>query len=173
MNNTHFALLDSPRGEMLAQTDGDALVGLWFAGQPLAPAFDSSSLVDANSHPDYRALQSELDEYFAGKREKFTVNYELRGTDFQKSVWAALEEIPYGSAMTYGEIAAELNNAKASRAVGSAVGKNPVSIIVPCHRVLPASGGVGNYGGGVPNKNALLTLEGVVQDGKVVKGDTE
>lgn len=138
------------------------LVGLWFAGQPLAPS-ESCIFDDASAVPLWVQLQSELDEYFAGEREVFTVEYELRGTQWQKSVWSELERIPAGQTVTYGDIAAALRNEGASRAVGTAVGKNPISIIVPCHRVLPASGGIGNYGGGVENKAALLTLEGAVE----------
>ncbi|WP_312099554.1 methylated-DNA--[protein]-cysteine S-methyltransferase [Corynebacterium dentalis] len=162
MNNTHLALLNFPRGKMIAERDGDVLVGLWFAGQPLAPS-ESSFFDDATSVPLWVQLQSELDEYFAGEREVFTVAYELRGTQWQKSVWSELEKIPAGQTVTYGEIAAALHNEGASRAVGTAVGRNPVSIIVPCHRVLPTSGGIGNYGGGVENKAALLMLEGAVE----------
>ncbi|MDR6277278.1 methylated-DNA--[protein]-cysteine S-methyltransferase [Corynebacterium suicordis] len=161
MNNTHFALLESPRGQMLAAREGDALVGLWFASQPAAPSYDSSLLDDANSTPIFRETQSQLNEYFAGKRQEFNLRYELRGTQWQKSVWAELEKIGFGESKSYGEIAQELGRKGAARAVGNAVGKNPVCIVVPCHRVLPAGGGLGGYNGGVENKKALLKVEGI------------
>lgn len=109
MNNTHLALLNSPRGKMIAERDGDVLVGLWFAGQPLAPS-ESCIFDDASAVPLWVQLQSELDEYFAGEREVFTVEYELRGTQWQKSVWSELERIPAGQTVTYGDIAAALRN---------------------------------------------------------------
>ena len=104
-------------------------------------------------------LTEQLDEYFSGKRKKFDVKMELSGTPFQKTVWTALLSVPYGHVTTYGEIAGRIKKHSAARAVGTAVGSNPVAIIVPCHRIIPASGGIGNYGGGRDRKSYLLERE--------------
>ena len=103
----------------------------------------------------------ELDEYFAGKRRKFTVPLDLRGTPFQLQVWATLRKIPFGKAVSYGEEASMLGKPKAARAVGSANGRNPIPIIVPCHRVVAGDGSLGGYSAGLPMKRKLLALEGV------------
>ena len=101
----------------------------------------------------------ELQEYFAGRRRDFSVPLDMDGTDFQKKVWQALSEIPYGEVRSYGQIARRVGNPKASRAVGTANGANPVAIIVPCHRVIAGDGSLGGFGGGLANKTYLLTLE--------------
>lgn len=162
MNNTHFALFPSPCGDILAVRDGDVLVGLWFHGQSHAPTPPSSLVDDANSHPIFASLKEQLDEYFAGKRERFDVPYELRGTPWQQIVWAELEKIPYGKSVTYGQVASAVGKPGAAQAVGNAVGRNPISIVVPCHRVFPASGGIGGYGGGVERKTVLAKAEGLI-----------
>jgi len=102
---------------------------------------------------------SELDDYFAGKLFRFTVPLDLRGTPFQHQVWQLLQNIPYGETVSYGELARSLGRANAARAVGGAVGSNPISIIVPCHRVIGANGNLTGYGGGLSRKRALLDLE--------------
>jgi O-6-methylguanine DNA methyltransferase len=105
------------------------------------------------------ALARELDAYFAGKLRQFTVPLDLRGTAFQLRVWQLLCEIPYGETRSYGQIAQALGNPKATRAVGQANGRNPIAIIVPCHRVIGSDGGLTGYGGGLHRKRALLDLE--------------
>lgn len=104
---------------------------------------------------------SELGEYFAGERERFNVALDLRGTDFQRKVWRELLKIPFGSTEAYADIARRIRNPRAVRAVGSANGKNPLCIIVPCHRVIASNGGIGGYSGGLAVKRYLLELEGV------------
>jgi O-6-methylguanine DNA methyltransferase len=104
-------------------------------------------------------ILEQLHEYLRGTRREFTIPLDLRGTAFQRSVWDALARIPYGATTTYGAIAAEIGAAKASRAVGQAVGANPAPIVLPCHRVLGASGALVGYGGGLPLKERLLMLE--------------
>jgi methylated-DNA-[protein]-cysteine S-methyltransferase len=104
-------------------------------------------------------LAREFDAYFAGKLRKFTVPLDLRGTAFQLRVWQLLCEIPYGETRSYGQIAQAMGNPKATRAVGQANGSNPISIIVPCHRVIGSDGGLTGYGGGLHRKRALLDLE--------------
>jgi len=105
------------------------------------------------------ALARELDAYFAGRLRQFTVPLDLRGTDFQLRVWERLCDIPYGETRSYGEVAQAVGKPKAVRAVGQANGRNPVSIIVPCHRVIGSDGGLTGYGGGLQRKKALLDLE--------------
>lgn len=114
-------------------------------------------------------LELQLDEYFAGDRDRFTLEVQLSGTEFQRSVWARLLKIPYGSVMTYGEIAQKIGRKDAARAVGNAVAQNPIPILVPCHRVVPANGSVGSYalrtfadGSGSSSKRRLLELEGAI-----------
>jgi methylated-DNA-[protein]-cysteine S-methyltransferase len=105
------------------------------------------------------AVARELDAYFAGKLRRFTVPLDLRGTPFQRRVWELLCDIPYGETRSYGEVAQAVGNPKARRAVGQAIGRNPVAIVVPCHRVIGSDGGLTGYGGGLPRKRALLDLE--------------
>ncbi len=106
-----------------------------------------------------RAAITELDAYFAGYLQRFTVSVDLRGTDFQRLVWEILLDIPYGKTLSYGQVACAAGQCNGPRAVGQAIGRNPVSIIVPCHRVIGSNGGLTGYGGGLPRKRALLKLE--------------
>jgi methylated-DNA-[protein]-cysteine S-methyltransferase len=101
----------------------------------------------------------QLSEYFAGGRKEFELPLAPEGTDFQRAVWQRLREIPYGQTISYGELARRVGNPKASRAVGSANGANPIPIVIPCHRVISADGKLGGFGGGLPVKKALLALE--------------
>lgn len=111
-----------------------------------------------------RTTVAQLDEYFAGKRREFSVPLDVDGTAFQKRVWAELAKIPYGQTVSYSDIARGIRNAKAVRAVGTANGRNPVSIIVPCHRVIQHNGTLGGYGGGLPIKVKLLGIEGCLPE---------
>jgi len=108
----------------------------------------------------FAAVRTQLDEYFAGTRTAFDVPLRLEGTGFQRAVWAQLCAIPYGTTISYGELARRVGNPKASRAVGLANGRNPIAVIVPCHRVIAGDGSLGGYGGGLDRKTALLDLEG-------------
>ena len=116
---------------------------------------------EAKAERNVALAASELAEYFAGKRRKFTVPLDLHGTPFQLQVWQTLRRIPFGKAVSYGEEARMLGKPKAARAVGSANGRNPVPIIVPCHRVVAGDGSLGGYSAGLPMKRKLLALEGV------------
>lgn len=109
--------------------------------------------------PVLEQAKKELTEYFAGTRKTFSVPLNPRGTDFQRAVWAALREIPYGETRSYGQIAAQVGNPKAGRAVGMANNRNPIAIIVPCHRVIGADGSLTGYAGGLNVKQELLALE--------------
>ncbi|HBT48004.1 MAG TPA: [Fe-S]-binding protein [Peptococcaceae bacterium] len=104
----------------------------------------------------------QLEEYFSGRRRTFEVTLDLRGTPFQLRVWKTLRAIPYGTTLSYGEVARSIGKPKAARAVGRAVGSNPVGIIVPCHRVIETGGGLGGFGGGLEIKEKLLRLEGAL-----------
>ncbi len=130
--------------------------GAGFAGW-LRRAFPDAERVD--SLPALQRLEGELSDYFAGKLERFEVELDLRGTEFQRGVWDALRGIPYGETRTYGDIAAQVGNPKAYRAVGLANGSNPVPLVVPCHRVVAAGGKLGGFGGGLDTKRKLLALE--------------
>jgi O-6-methylguanine DNA methyltransferase len=107
-----------------------------------------------------------LERYFKGKKAEYTEPFDLRGTDFQKKVWQAIYKIPYGRLTSYGELAKAIKKPKASRAVGNAVGLNPITIIIPCHRVVWNNGGIGGFGGGLNRKRFLLNVEGILTSAK-------
>lgn len=121
---------------------------------------DGIKIQDGDSHNE--KVVTELDAYFAGNLHQFSVTLDLRGTDFQSKVWKFLLNIPYGETRSYGQIAGALGQPTASRAIGRAVGINPISIIVPCHRVIGANGALVGYGGGLYRKRTLLDLEASV-----------
>jgi len=148
--------IDSPIGELLLKGDGQALTGLYMSGGRFAPSISDQWERDDDAFDDARA---QLAAYFAGELTAFDVPLAAAGTAFQRSVWRALEEIPYGTTQSYGQLAARVGNVRACRAVGLANGRNPISIIVPCHRVIGASGTLTGYGGGLERKRQLLDLE--------------
>lgn len=149
-------VIDSPYGLLtLVATDG-VLAGLYMTGQRHRPPEETFGVPEAS--PFGEAVE-QLDAYFAGALREFDLPLHLAGTPFQRSVWAELRRIPYGETRTYGELAQNLGKPGASRAVGLANGKNPVGIIVPCHRVIGASGGLTGYGGGLDRKQRLLAFE--------------
>ncbi len=146
---------DSPIGRLVLESDGDVLVGIWLPGGTRHGRRDAGDVP-----PLLKETATQLDEYFAGERTDFDVPMELDGTDFQREVWAELARIPYGTTISYGDLARRVGRPNGPRAVGQANGRNPIPIIVPCHRVL-ARNGIGGYGGGLPMKRALLAVEGV------------
>ena len=149
---------DSPWGPMTLVAHDDALVWVCFDGQKHAPDFSQWPV--STGHPILRMAADELRQYFAGERSQFDVPVDLnRGTPFQQSVWTALLSISFGATVSYGTISQSLGKARAVRAVGGAVGRNPISIIVPCHRVVASNGALTGYAGGLPRKVALLHLE--------------
>ena len=151
----------SPLGPMVLAATPRGLAGAWFEGQRHEP--DHSAWPAAPDHPTLRAAAAQLAEYFAGQRQHFDLPLDISGgTAFQQAVWRALTQIAPGSTTRYGALAAQLGQPTAVRAVGAAVGRNPVSVIVPCHRVLGADGSLTGYAGGLPRKQALLALEGAV-----------
>jgi methylated-DNA-[protein]-cysteine S-methyltransferase len=141
----------SPVGWLEITTTDDAVTALRMTSKPNNPTHSSHKVI----------LQccKELDEYFAGKRRHFDVKVYLKGTDFQSEIWKKLQEIPYGKTISYSALAQAAGHSKACRAAGSANGKNPVAIIVPCHRVIAADGSLGGYAYGLNMKKALLDLE--------------
>jgi methylated-DNA-[protein]-cysteine S-methyltransferase len=145
----------SPVGELLLVGDGDAVRGLYFPDHKPAPRLGATTTDDAAFADAVR----QLDEWFSGERTEFELDIQFEGTDFQRAVWAALREIPYGETVTYGELATAAGRPGAARAIGHAVARNPLSIIVPCHRVVGSSGTLTGYAGGVDRKRELLDLE--------------
>jgi methylated-DNA-[protein]-cysteine S-methyltransferase len=153
-----FTRIASPVGTLkLVATETSLVAVVWrdegAAGVQIHEARES------HSHPVLNATRDQLEAYFAGERRAFDLPLELRGTDFQRRAWAALQTIPFGETRTYGDMARLIGRPTAVRAVGAANGRNPISIIVPCHRVIGASGGLTGFGGGLPNKAKLLEHE--------------
>lgn len=148
--------ITSPIGRLLLVGDERTLRGLYMLDGPRPPALDPGWTEDAGP---FAAVTTQLHEYFAGERTDFDVDVELVGTPFQRRVWSALRRIPYGQTISYGELALRIDQPSAVRAVGLANGRNPVSVIVPCHRVIGANGTLTGYGGGVERKRLLLDLE--------------
>jgi methylated-DNA-[protein]-cysteine S-methyltransferase len=153
--------IKTPLGAMVLAASEDGLAGLWFEDQQHLPDF--VTWPEVRKHPILDQARAEIDDYFRGKCKHFvTPRAAAWGTTFQQSVWESLMAIPYGGTTTYGEIARQLNNPDAVRAVGGAVGRNPWSVMTPCHRVVGASGDLTGYAGGLERKVELLRLEGVL-----------
>lgn len=153
-------VIPSPLGDIVLRVEDDWLTGLFFVGQKYFPQRISPMQIQGGTPPLVRQAQHQVNEFFSGERRVFTVPLGLRGTSFQRQVWKELAAIPYGTLTSYGEIAKRLGLATHhARAVGSAVGHNPVSVIVPCHRVVSMSGDLTGYAGGIDRKAALLALE--------------
>jgi methylated-DNA-[protein]-cysteine S-methyltransferase len=163
MNSTaelpHFrTTLDSPVGTLSLVATDRALVALVWRREGHRHVPFENALDDPN-HRVLRETARQLREYFAGQRREFELELDFRGTDFQRRVWAALIAIPYGETRTYGQIAEQIGNPTAVRAVGAANGRNPIAIIAPCHRVIGMSGDLTGFGGGLDAKAFLLSLE--------------
>lgn len=154
--STILTFMDSPIGELTLTTDGESLTGIHMNEQRHSPKIPATYRRDdvALAH-----VVEQLNAYFAGELTDFELPMTMRGTEFQRRVWAALCEIPYGETISYGELARWVGNPKASRAVGLANGRNPVAIVVPCHRVIGADGSLTGYGGGLERKVWLLEHE--------------
>lgn len=146
-----YDTIDSPIGALLVAGDGDALTAVHMDGSP-GPGWrrDRTALREATS---------QLRAYFAGELREFDLPLAPHGTPFQQAVWAALREIPYGHTISYAELAAAVGRPRSARAVGAANGRNPIAVVVPCHRVIGASGALTGYGGGLDRKRLLLDLE--------------
>ena len=146
--------ISSPIGPLVLLGDGDALTSVYY---PRHPGRHETDVRDEAA--PFSAVVNQLEEYFAGERTAFDLPLAPQGTDFQRACWAALQQIGYGETRSYGEIAASLGQPGAARAVGLANNRNPISIIVPCHRVIGADGSLTGYGGGIEAKRYLLDLE--------------
>lgn len=155
---TYYKIIDSPIGRLTLQAVNEGLSGLWMEVATTQP----KSLGEQNAnHPILQQAEDELARYFAHKLTRFNVPIAAKGTDFQKKVWQQLTQIGFGETRSYQDIANAINNPKAMRAVGLANGKNPISIIVPCHRVIGKNGKLTGYAGGVDRKQWLLKHEGI------------
>jgi len=151
-----FTYYKSPLGKLTIQANDIGLSGAWFEAETTQP--DDLGNKDDN-HPLLKQAVSEFSEYFSGKRQSFTVPIATKGTQFQQKVWQALQAIPFATTCCYQDLANAINNPKAVRAVGMANGKNPLSIIIPCHRVIGKNGSLTGYAGGVKRKQQLLKHE--------------
>ena len=156
-------MIQTPLGEIRLRSDGKSLTGLWFVGQ-VNDAKDNSDIEIKDDLPIFGQVETWLESYFFGKQTPITFPLQPKGTIFQERVWKILQEIPYGETMTYGEIAQRIAKEKgvatySAQAVGQAVGKNPISIFIPCHRVLGKNGALTGYAGGVHRKEQLLRIE--------------
>ncbi len=157
----------SPLGRLELESDGAALLRIRLPGERPVPADDRPRRPDPRA---FTAVIAQLDEYFAGIRRKFDLPLAPAGTPFQQRVWMLLREIPWGRTISYGELARRSGNPSASRAVGAANGRNPLPIIVPCHRVIGSNGALTGYAGGLEAKRTLLALEGVVVASSAARG---
>lgn len=165
-----YKTMNSPVGELKLVASNRGLVAvLWENDKPLRVRL--GEVVASEAHPILTQAEQQLNEYFAGTRASFSVPLDLRGTAFQMNVWEALLAIPFGKTKTYGELAKQLGNPQASRAVGAATGKNPISIIVPCHRVIGSMGELTGFAGGLETKAHLIELEqGKSRQARVKRG---
>jgi len=156
MSATHTTI-DSPIGELTLVARDDVLSGIYFPGHWHMPA---PEVFGARSERGFEQAQRQLSEYFAGERTEFELATTVVGEAFQRRVWEMIDRIPYGQTTAYGEMAQDLGNPALAREVGAAVGRNPLSIVVPCHRVVGKDGKVTGYAGGLERKRFLLELEG-------------
>ena len=170
---TYYCTTGSPIGPLLLTSDGVSLTGLYMSdyrhgpppgGPPsewdiLSTPSKNQSWVHDDHAPPFPQVKGQLAAYFEGRLTDFDLPLAMQGTEFQRRVWDALREIPYGTTTSYGELARRVGNPNGSRAVGLANGHNPISIIVPCHRVIGSNGKLTGYGGGLPRKAALLDFE--------------
>lgn len=154
------AFIPTPVDRLLLVADGEALTGLYFENYAYTPGLSTmGERVDAQADPLLAQTAHELREYFDGERREFTVPTRTSGDDFQEAVWGQLKLIPYGETVSYGHIATALGSLGLSQRVGQTVGRNPVSVIIPCHRVIGADGSLTGFGGGLRRKRILLELE--------------
>ena len=156
-----FKLIPSPVGTLRLVASDKGLAGIWFERsrpERVRPRGD----VESARHPVLVETERQLREYFAGRRQAFDLELDFVGTPFQRAVWKALLTIPFGQTRSYGQIAKQVGRPSASRAVGAANGRNPVSIVAPCHRVVGSTGALTGFGGGLDVKERLLRLEGSI-----------
>jgi len=155
----YYDYYQSPRGRMLLVADDRAVTGVYFVGQKYRPHIEPEWRRN-ETHPPLRQAKRELAEYFDGKRTRFTVKVAPSGTPFQRAVWRAIAGVGFGKTIPYAELARRAGRPGGARAVGAATGRNPIGIIVPCHRIVGSNGALTGYAGGLAKKRALLALEG-------------
>lgn len=160
--STAYTTVDSPIGELLLTGDERGLSGLYMQRQRYGPEREPAWRRDP---VPFAGAVAQFEAYFAGERTEFDLRLAPRGTPFQQRVWSLLREIPFGETTTYGALAEALGNPRTVRAVGLANGRNPISVIVPCHRVIGADGSLVGFGGGIERKRALLAHEAEVRAG--------
>lgn len=153
-----YMYMDSPVGALKLVAHDQALVAVMWDNED-HKRVRLAELIESPQHPMLHKVKQQLEQYFAGQRQQFDLPLDFQGTDFQQQVWQALLTIPYGETRSYKGIALQIGNAKAVRAVGAANGKNPISIIAPCHRVIGSGGALVGFAGGLDKKQILLSLE--------------
>jgi len=157
----YYKIVDSPVGKLtLVATDDGLAAILWENDRPRRVPLSVAG--EARNHPVLVDAARQLEQYFAGKRTAFDLKLDIAGTEFQRKVWSALLTIPYGETRSYSQIAKQIGHPDAARAVGAANGRNPISIIAPCHRVIGSTGKLIGFGGGLAAKAHLLSLEGAL-----------
>jgi methylated-DNA-[protein]-cysteine S-methyltransferase len=169
-----FCYVDSPIGRLMLTSDGTALTGLYmnlYRNKPTKLPNPGDDWIQNATKDPLPAAVRQLQEYFAGTRRKFDLPLKMQGTEFQQRVWRELTQIPFGETRSYGQLAKRLGNPNGSRAVGLANGRNPIAVIVPCHRVIGADGSLTGFGGGLDRKQWLLTHEGHPGTGELAFGD--
>jgi methylated-DNA-[protein]-cysteine S-methyltransferase len=160
MTMHYYDTFKSPHGEMLLVATESGLSGIYFKRQKYFPK-KGKTWQRAPVHASLQQAKRELGEYFAGKRKRFAVPLAPDGTPFQRAVWKAISSVEFGETITYGELARRARHPGSARAAGAATGRNPLGIIVPCHRIVGANGALTGYAGGLQRKRALLAREGV------------
>ncbi|MEW6690008.1 MAG: methylated-DNA--[protein]-cysteine S-methyltransferase [Pseudomonadota bacterium] len=159
----YYDTFESPIGGMLLAASDKGLSGIYFDRQKHLPA-QRDGWKHAPSNIHLRKARKQLGEYFAGKRKEFDLEIDPAGSDFQKRVWKAIAAVPYGRTISYGELARRAGFPEGARAAGAATGRNPIGIVVPCHRIVGADGSLTGYAGGLEKKRALLALESGQRD---------
>jgi len=167
-----YARFASPLGTILAAAKDGALVRLDFEDAKYAPRVAAGWRHAPNAQP-FAQCERQLAEYFAGKRQRFDLPLAAAGTEFQKRIWSGIARIAYGRTITYGELAARAGAAGSARAAGAATGRNPIAIVVPCHRVVGSDGSLTGYAGGLARKTRLLEIEGVLLFDSAPEGTPE
>ncbi|MGD0814974.1 MAG: methylated-DNA--[protein]-cysteine S-methyltransferase [Verrucomicrobiota bacterium] len=155
---TSYCILKQPLGDLLLVANETELIGVYFDGGSHVPAARSAWKLDPQ-HPVLRQARKQLDEFFAGKRTRFTLPLHFKGTEFQERVWGEILRIPHGQTISYGELARRAGKPRAIRAAGMNTGKNPLGIVIPCHRVIGKHGSITGFAGGLEWKRQLLNLE--------------
>ena len=157
----NYARIATPLGTLIATAAGDALTGLYYEGGRHAPKVSKAWVEDCAAAP-LRECARQVGEYLAGKRRRFDLPLAPQGSDFQRRVWIEIARIPFGVTLAYAELARRAGAPGAARAAGAATGRNPLSIIVPCHRVVGSDGSLTGYAGGIERKTRLLEIEGAL-----------